>query len=256
MIHSYNFKNMNTRQKGYYRDKCIIEAIELFEILTTIQIYYLFFTDVKYGIVKCRERLRILREKGKINSIRVDINEYAIHFVDKSKKYNRYLEHNVNRNWGFLYLLFMVRNKYKYYKFSDFNLEYVFCEKRADGIIGFKNYAIDNDYKYFIIESDRVESNNRFEKVKIYNDIYKNGLYKKEYWFKRVNRFPHILIVCNSKKKKLKVEECVERDNIKYEYVGDGKKKIGGLKFIVKTIDEIKEELRLGIGIGMGIKSV
>jgi len=238
---------MNTRQKGYYRDKCIIETIEEFELLTTLQIYYLFFTGIKFGIVKCRERLRILREKGKINTIRIDINEYAIHFVDKSKKYNRFMEHNINRNWGFLYLLFMVRFKYKYYKFSDKRLEYILCGKRADGIIGFKNYVVENDYKYFIIESDRVESNNRFEKVKLYNDIYKDGLYKREYWFNRTSRFPHILIVCNSEKKKLKVEERVERDNIKYEYVENGISKVGGLKFIVKTVDEIKLELRLGI---------
>ena len=47
-----NFKYMNTRQKGYYRDRCIVDTIEMFECLNTEQIYYLFFTDIKHGKVK------------------------------------------------------------------------------------------------------------------------------------------------------------------------------------------------------------
>ena len=233
---------MTTRQKGYYRDKCIVDIIDEFGVLTTEQVYYLLFSNINYGMVKCRERLRILRNKDKINAVRVDINECNCFYVDR--KPNKYLEHDLNRNWGYIYLLRYVGDNHKYYKFNEIRNEYVMCGNilRPDGIIGFKNY-VTNGHKYFFIESDRVESNNKFVKVSNYNEIYKNKLYLNEYWFKLVDRFPHILIVCNSEKKKNKVMKIVEIDNIEYNYIENGKVKNNGLKFIVKTVDEIKLEL-------------
>jgi len=232
---------MNTRQKGYYRDKCIVEAIDQFECLNTEQIYYLFFTSIKYGIVKCRERLRILKEKEKINSIRVDINECNYYFTNKKSKF---MIHNINRNWGYIYLLYMYKFK-EYYKFVDIKNEYVFkCGQRADGIIGFKNY-VTNEYRYVIIESDRVDSRNKFNKIREYVDIYKEGRYKSEFWYKKVNRFPNVLIVCDSEKKKLKVLDIEKRDNIKFVVYDEsiGKEVKLSLKFIVVTIDDIKKKL-------------
>jgi len=236
-----NFKYMNTRQKGYYRDKCIVETIEMFECLNTEQIYYLFFTNIKYGIVKCRERLRVLKEKGKINSIRVDINECNYYFINKKSKF---MIHDINRNWGYIYLLYLYKFK-EYYKFVEIKNEYVFkCGQRADGIIGFKNY-VTNEYKYVIIESDRVDSRNKFNKIKEYVDIYRNGRYKNEFWYKKVNRFPNVLIVCDSEKKKLKILEIEKRDNIKFVIYDEniGKENKLSLKFIVLTVDEIKREV-------------
>jgi len=233
---------MNTRKKGYYRDKLIVEAIEEYEILTTEQVYLLFFSSIKYGIIKCRERLRKLVSRKKISSIRLDINECNKFYVDKLPKF---LEHDINRNWGFLYLLKMVEREHKYYKYSDMKKEYIMdCGRRPDGIIGFKNY-ISNEYMYFIIESDRVESKNEFMKIINYNDIFKNRDYENEYWFNRVNRFPHILIVCNSDKKKDEVLKKVEKDNIEYKYYDKNGilEKKENLKFIVFTVDEIKEYL-------------
>jgi len=118
------------------------------------------------------------------------------------------------------------------------------CGKRPDGIIGFINY-VTNEYKYYIIESDKFESNNKFMKIINYNEIFKNKLYLNEYWANRVKRFPNILIVCNSENKKLKVLKSVEIDNIKYDYIDNGVEKKEGIKFIVKTVDEIK--LYLGL---------
>jgi len=231
---------MNTRQKGYYRDKCIVEAIEMFECLNTEQIYYLFFTNIKFGIVKCRERLRVLKEKGKINSIRVDINECNYYFISKKSKF---MIHDINRNWGYIYLLYMYKFK-EYYKFIDIKNEYVMkCGQRADGIIGFKNY-VTNEFRYVIIESDRVDSRNKFNKIKEYVDIYRSGNYKKEFWFDKVRRFPHILIVCDSDKKKEKILEIEKKDNIKFVIYDEriGKEVRNSLKFIIVTVDEIKKE--------------
>ena len=232
---------MNTRQKGYYRDKCIVEAIDQFECLNTEQIYYLFFTSIKYGIVKCRERLRILKEKEKINSIRVDINECNYYFTNKKSKF---MIHDINRNWGYIYNLYLYKYK-EYYKFVDINNEYVFkCDQRADGIIGFKNY-VTNEFRYVIIESDRVNSRNKFNKIKEYVDIYREGRYKNEFWYKKVNRFPNVLIVCDSEKKKVKVLEIEKRDNIKFMVYDEsiGKEVKLSLKFIIVTIDDIKKKL-------------
>jgi len=223
---------MNTRQKGYYRDKLIVETIEQFEVLSTEQIYYLFFSDIKYGMVKCRERLRQLRNKNKIVTLRLDINECSYHFINK-KPY--YLQHNVNRNWGFMYIINMVKCECKYLKFNEIRLEYYMkCGIRTDGIIGFKNY-VTGEYRYWILESDKVDSKNKFNKIKNYNDKFGiNGEgYRNEHWFKRVERFPHILIVCDNVKKRDKILNIIDEENVK------------GLKFIVVTVDEIKKILRL-----------
>jgi len=234
-----NFKYMNTRQKGYYRDKCIVETIEMFECLSTLQIYLLIFTNVKCGIVKCRERLRVLKKKDKINSVRLDINMCNYHFIDKKSKF---MIHDINRNWGYIYLLYLYKQK-EYYRFIDIDNEYVMKEgnKRTDGIIGFKNY-VTNEIKYVIIESDRVDSRNKFNKIKEYVDIYKLGKYKNEFWYSKVKRFPHIMIVCDSEKKKLKILEIEKRDNIKFLGIDEsmGKEVEMSLKFIVMTVDEIK----------------
>jgi len=232
MIDYGKIKYMNTRQKGYYRDKLIVETIDNFECLTTEQIYYLFFFDIKHGIVKCRERLRQLRKRNKIVTLRLDINECSYHFIDK-KPY--YLQHNVNRNWGFMYIMNMVKMKYQYLKFDEMRLEYYMkCGIRTDGIIGFKNY-VTGEYRYWILESDKADSKNKFNKIKNYNDKFGNNGegYKGEFWFKRVERFPHVLIICDNKKKKDKILNIIIDDNVK------------GLKFIVVTIDEIKKVLGL-----------
>jgi len=223
---------MNTRQKGYYRDRLIVSTIEDFEVLSTEQIYYLFFSDIKHGIIKCRERLRQLRKRGKILSYRLDINECSYHFIDK-KPY--YLQHNVNRNWGFMYIMNMVKCEYKYLKFDEIRLEYYMkCGIRTDGIIGFKNY-VTGEYRYWILESDRNDSRNKFTKIKNYNDKYGNNgeEYRNEYWFDRVERFPHVLIVCDNNKKRDKILNMIVDDNM------------NGLKFIVVTVDKIKKMLRL-----------
>ena len=133
----------------------------------------------------------------------------------------------------------------EYYKFVDIKNEYVFkCGQRADGIIGFKNY-VTNEYRYVIIESDRVDSRNKFNKIREYVDIYKEGRYKSEFWYKKVNRFPNVLIVCDSEKKKLKVLDIEKRDNIKFVVYDEsiGKEVKLSLKFIVVTIDDIKKKL-------------
>ena len=185
--------------------------------------------------------MRIILKKEKINSVRLDINEHRIYFIDKKPKF---LEHDTNRNWGYIYNLYMYKFK-EYYKFVDIRNEYVMgCGKRPDGIIGFRNY-VTNEFRYVIIESDRVESRNKFTKIKDYVDIYRSNNYKGEFWYDRVKRFPHILIVCNNDKKKLKVLEYVERDNIEFRVFDKsiGKEVGDKLKFIVITVSEIKKYL-------------
>ena len=129
----------------------------------------------------------------------------------------------------------MVKMKYQYLKFDEMKLEYYMkCGIRTDGIIGFKNY-VTGEYRYWILESDKVDSKNKFNKIKNYNDKFGNNGegYKNEFWYKRVKRFPHVLIVCDNEKKRDKILNIIDEENVK------------SLKFIVVTVDEIKKMLRL-----------
>ena len=134
-----------------------------------------------------------------------------------------------------MYIMNMVKCEYKYLKFDEIRLEYYMkCGIRTDGIIGFKNY-VTGEYRYWILESDRNDSRNKFTKIKNYNDKYGNNgeEYRNEYWFDRVERFPHVLIVCDNNKKRDKILNMIVDDNM------------NGLKFIVVTVDKIKKMLRL-----------
>jgi len=216
---------MKTRKKGYYRDSEVKRSIEIFEILSTEQIYVLHFNNIKnidYGLNKVRERMR--KTKG-VKKKRLDFKLPTFYFY-KIKMSNAI--HDVNRNWGFLYLIKLYQDKYK---FNDLKIEYVIEDMQSDGFIELVRYIDDKDKIYYFVESDISDSNNKFEKIKKHNDLFKRNGYIHEDWVKSSKHYPHILIVTDNNKKKDKIIELIEIENTE------------NLMFIVITVDEIRAKL-------------
>lgn len=230
LLKDSNIKFMQTRQKGFYRNKEIIFYLTgYFKVLTTEQIYVLFFSHIKdftQGMNKTREVLRKLRKNKSLNLKwnRQDFNEPNYYYFDK-KPYNP--DHEINRNWGFIYLL----NKFKtYHRFNDVRTEYVLGLLQADGFIELRNFVTDKLLCFFI-ESDIVNSKNKFRKVKKYNDMHVSRIYKKEKWSLEVENFPDILVVTDSAKRVDTLNKYVEKENkrdliFEIIYVEDIKKMI------------------------------
>lgn len=196
------------------------------------------FTDIKdrnQGLIKVRSRLRELKKLKKVKEEK--INAYGkpkVFFKEKPK--HTTLEHVINRNWGYLYLM----NYNTYFKLQNVENEYVVGDVQADGFA--KLYSDKGDkFSYWFVESDRVNSKNEFEKILKYNEMYKNDQYVDKYWSDnkklRPDWFPKILIVTDSDSKKEKIEEKVRKENKE------------GLEFIVKTV----EEIRVGLGMDFGL---
>lgn len=215
---------MNTRQKGFYRDKEVLASIEEYRVLDTEQICILHFNDLKHGIVKARQRLRKLYLSKKVNRGRDDMAEPYYYYTDR-KPYNT--NHTVNKNWGIIYLIHKAQ---KWEHLEVMQSEYPVGNLQADGFLGFVNTFTDK-FNFYFIESDRTDSKNKFNKVRLYNELYSSGAYLKEPWVQKTDKFPEILIITDTLGKMERIENHIKNENSE------------GLRFKVLTFDGIKQEL-------------
>lgn len=220
-------KEMKTKRKGYYRDNEVKRSIEKFEILSTEQIYVLHFSNIKcieYGLNKTRERMRKMRG---VKKRRLDFRLPTFYYMEGKSKMNNAI-HDVNRNWGFIYLIKLHQDKYK---FDGLRIEYVIGNVRSDGFLRLCRYIDDKDVVYYFVESDMSGSKNKFDKIGKYNELFRSKGYINEDWVRDVKHFPHVLIVIDGEGKRREIEDKIKKENIE------------GLEFIVLSVDEIKTRL-------------
>ncbi len=224
------WQNLNTKARGYYRDREVIEYIRLFEVLSIEQISVLSFMSIRnreYRLNKVRARMKVLCDNEKVGCVKIrSMNGYTSCYFCDIKNNNPI--HDINRNWGLIWLMKEYQEKYK---LSEIKFEYVIGNLQADGFIEMSRYINDNDKVFYFIESDRVGSKNKFDKVKKYNNLYVSNKYCSENWVKYSKHFPWVLIVSDSDRKKDMIKRIVRDENI------------NGLKFRVMTIDWIKDKL-------------
>jgi len=218
---------LKTRKKGYYRDNEVKRSIEKFEILSTEQIYVLHFNNIKcveYGLNKTRERMR--KMKG-VKKRRLDFRLPTFYYIEGKGKMSNTI-HDVNRNWGFIYLIKLHQDKYR---FDSLRIEYVIGNVRSDGFLRLVRYIDDKDVVCYFVESDISGSKNKFDKIIKYNELFRSKGYINEDWVSVVRHFPHILIVIDDESKKKEIEDRVEKENVEE------------LEFIILSVDEIKTRL-------------
>ena len=191
---------MNTRQKGCYRDKAILEAIEGRKALDTDQITALLFKDIAQGRRKAQERLLKLYKGGRVKRCRVALTEPFCYFAGKK---NGRLEHLLALNW--VYVWFMAGLK-AWEQIHCFSYESNYKLLQADAFAGIKN-TVTGKFRFYFVELDR--SQNDFDKVRKYNQLYKDGGYTGRWWSELTDRFPAVLVVTTSIKRAAHIRQRV-----------------------------------------------
>jgi len=192
-------KNKNLL-KGYQRDKRIIEEIEKRKILTTSQVHKLFFNNQSSGLRIAQRRLQKLSEQGKILKNRISFDGNSIYSTDKINP----SEHLLMSNWVYVYL---KKTLPSWEEITKYDYEQDYGILRCDSFCTIRNTKTDK-HRFYFIEVDL--SNNEFDKVLKYNELYKSNGYTNWWWVKLADKFPRILITTHRKKHVL---ERIEKEN-------------------------------------------
>lgn len=211
---------LTTNQKGYLRDKQILQLIENCQALNTDQIRNLVFKNCSHGARKARERLLKLYKSRRVKRCRYSLTEPYCYFV--GRKHGR-LEHLLELNWVYVWL---VNGLKSWEQIQCFSHEYNLGILQADAFAGIRN-TVTGKIKFYFVEMDR--SDNDFDKVEKYNRWYESDGYAGQWWTDLADRFPVILVVTTTASRRARIMERIKRENTR------------GLEFKVLLLSEIEE---------------
>lgn len=210
---------LNTRQKSYYRDRLVLETLEKYGVLNTLQLHYLVFSKDTKVKRKVQQRTKHLHEKKKIKRWK-SAGQYAFSLEEK----NKLSGHLEDVNW--IRLWYEKTQQRAGWEVQSFQYEQDFRILRADGLVALKNRET-GLFAVRFIEMDR--SPNKFDKITKYNKLFESQESLESYWwYKLVERFPRVLIVTTNRKES--ILKHIEEENT------------NGLKFDVKLLSDIRRE--------------
>lgn len=176
--------SLNNQKKCFLRDNTIIEYIDYFGVLNTKQIYALVALHQTSGYRIVQRRMKSLVKRKKVKVIK---DSPYVYYIDKKLKF---VEHRIMTNWGYIFIKLYLLDKFE--QIVGFSVEDDYGILRSDGFVTIKN-PFTNKYRFIFIETDL--SNNAFDKIKKYNQLYANELYITKDWYKIADRFPEVLIL-------------------------------------------------------------
>lgn len=176
--------SLNNQKKCFLRDNTIIEYIDYFGVLNTKQIYALVALHQTSGYRIVQRRMKSLVKRKKVKVIK---DSPYVYYIDKKLKF---VEHRIMTNWGYIFIKLYLLDKFE--QIVGFSVEDDYGILRSDGFVTIKN-PFTNKYRFIFIETDL--SNNAFDKIKKYNQLYANELYTTKDWYKIADRFPEVLIL-------------------------------------------------------------
>ena len=176
--------SLNNQKKCFLRDNNIIEYIDYFVVLNTKQIYALVALHQTSGYRIVQRRMKSLVKRKKVKVIK---DSPYVYYIDKKLKF---VEHRIMTNWGYIFIKLYLLDKFE--QIVGFSVEDDYGILRSDGFVTIKN-PFTNKYRFIFIETDL--SNNAFDKIKKYNQLYANELYTTKDWYKIADRFPEVLIL-------------------------------------------------------------
>lgn len=199
---------MNNHEKGFYRDKAILEAIEEHEVLNTDQITALFFNGMKNGKRMAQKRLKSLFERERVQKGRLSYY-HPCHYHTTTRPPGQ-IEHRLGINWFYIWLNASLKN---WERLHCFEHEQEFGILRADGLAAIKN-TVTGQMRFIFLEMDRAESGNKFDKIEKYNQLYQEAeRYADCWWVNLTDRFPAVYIVTTSNKKIKAIEKIIKEKN-------------------------------------------
>ncbi|MBU7006286.1 hypothetical protein [Phosphitispora fastidiosa] len=218
---------MNLVQRGYCRDNSILATLEDYKTLNIQQIIFLHFTLTEFKTYevakrKAQERMLKLHRKGMVE--RWASNEGYV-YGEKTAHW----QHRILLNWVRVYI---ELQKACWEKTHCFKYEPDYSFLRPDGFCAIKN-TVTERFRFMFIEGENHSDRNDFNKVRLYNKLFEqiNRGYKR-WWVTLTDKFPPVLIVCQTENRKEKILRKIQEDNA------------NGLRFSVKLLEELRRCLK------------
>lgn len=210
---------MNNVQKGYSRDKRILDWIEMCGSLTADQVAILECKEMKNGRRKAQERLKRLVDTRQLQRGRVAVHMPYVYYLDKLAD-----EHRVGVNW----VLVWFRAKLRSWEKIAWEYEPDYGFMRPDLLVVIEN-TVTKRSRGIYVELDR--SNNKWDKTPKYNKLYLEEPYKEQWWVKKVAEFPSILAVSTSPARVRMIREQIAKEDA------------CDLRFEVKLLEVLRREV-------------
>lgn len=222
-------KFQDARLIGNLRDRQIEKLIGELGFLCREQIQALLFKDAQ----KASARLKKLFDRKRLKRKRLDIEESYIYY-SPGKNWTNKSKHTMLTNW--LYVALETQKK-QWQKIHVFQHEYICRDAagevilRADALVVIENTAT-KTLTPILVELDRAESNNGWDKTAKYTEYFRAGQWAQEWWSKQnsegVHRFPRVLVVTD------------RRDRLEKKIAGENPE---GIRFVVATLDEVRRDV-------------
>jgi len=212
---------LNNHQKGSRRDNAILKLIEDHGAFNTEQVAVLFFS----GSSRMRMAQRRLKRMYETKRIKRDREGAAEPYYYYFKRRSLHTKHVVDTNWAYTWF-----NAVKISKWEElwcYRREQPVGDMRPDAFVGLFN-KFTKEIKFYFVEVDR--SDNYFDKVAGYNEIYEKEQYTKCWWSEYAKTFPTIMVFTYSESRASIIQDLITRDNRH------------GLKFEVSLLDTIRKE--------------
>lgn len=217
---------LNLVQKGYLRDRKIVQEIEARGALNTKQVATLFFKG-KSALKKCQQRLKKLYDNKRVKRTKINGSGSYCYYV---KKCSRQLEHLISLNWVYIWIIKKLKSWEKLW-YWQYEMDYGIL--RCDAFVGIEN-SFTKEIKFSFIELDR--SNNNWDKTRKYNKLYGTNKYINNFWVEYATVFPTIFCVVENKNRLKTIQKSVQTEN-KYN-----------LRFKLMSLDNIIKEVMLCSG--------
>ena len=214
---------MNSRQKGFLRNKEIINAVTRCGVLDTDQITSLIFSRLPSGRRIAQRRLKSLFDRGKLKRARDSIDLPYYYYTGEKPGQP---EHKLAVNWVYLWYTLRLKSWEELYCFQ---YEQDYGILRSDALAGIKN-TVTGKISFSFVEMDIAKSGNSFDKVAKYNLLYESDRYLSAWWVKYASGFPSVFVVTTNNKRLRSIQKWIDRDNK------------NGLEFQVYLLDQIKGE--------------
>ena len=213
---------MNLVRSGSQRDRRILDLVEARHALTAEQVSILLF-PMKAGHRKAQQRLKRLYDTESLLRARFAQDEGFAYYMGRRPSR---LDHLIALNWVYVW---QARRLPSWGSIVGWEYEPSYEVLRADAFFGVHNGVTGKD-TFCFVELDRAGSGNPFDKVSLYNRLYKSNGYAAAWWVEKAERFPTVLCVTDSAARLSAIRKAIERENA------------NGLRFDVRLLADVRGE--------------
>lgn len=214
---------MNLVQRGYSRDRQIIEMVEQCGVLSADQIAVMLFGDLRTGQRKCQQRLKRLADAKHLHRGRMAVHLSYIYSIDRPPAQ---AAHRLELNWA---LIWLMRGLQSWERMVSWEYEPDYGFVRPDLLFVAEN-TVTKQYRCVYVELDR-SPRNRWDKTSKYNRLYAEEAYRGSWWVERASKFPGVLVVTVQESRARAIRSSVQVEN---EH---------GLRFDVRLLDNLRREV-------------